>query len=117
MDPSGPIYLFFSVNGSGCFCGMAQMTSGLDYNQSSDIWADGTRWKGLFHVHWLLVKDVPNAQLRHIILHNTADVRPVTKSRDTQELLPEAAMAVLQIFYTYTGFSSLLSRDTSPMPR
>jgi len=114
---TGPIYLFFSVNGSGRFCGVAQMTSGLDYTQSSDIWADGTRWKGLFHVHWLLIKDVPNAQLRHIYLRNTADVRPVTKSRDTQELLPEAAAAVLQIFFIYTGYSSLLTRETSPMSR
>lgn len=114
---TGPIYLFFSVNGSGRFCGMAQMTSGLDYNQCSDIWADGTRWKGLFHVHWLLIKDVPNAQLRHIILRNTADMRPVTKSRDTQELLPEAAVAVLQIFFTYTSYSSFLSRETSPTSR
>lgn len=114
----GPIYLFFSVNGSGRFCGIAQMMSGLDYNQSSNIWADGTRWKGLFHVRWLLIKDVPNAQLRHIYLPNTADLRPVTKSRDTQELLPEAAVAVLHIFCTYTGgYSSLLSRDTSSTSR
>ena len=28
----GPIYLFYSENGSGMFCGMAQMTSGVDYN-------------------------------------------------------------------------------------
>lgn len=67
---SGPIYLFFSVNGSGRFCGVAQMTSGLDYSQSSDIWADGHRWKGLFHVQWLIVKDVPNARLRHIVLYS-----------------------------------------------
>lgn len=107
----GPIYLFFSVNGSGRFCGLAQMTSGLDYSQSSDIWADGSRWKGLFHVHWLLIKDVPNAQLRHICLYSTyitltsdtADLRPMTKSRDTQELLPEAALAALQIFFAYTS--------------
>ncbi|WFD27711.1 hypothetical protein MNAN1_002716 [Malassezia nana] len=107
----GPIYLFFSVNGSGRFCGLAQMTSGLDYNQSSDIWADGSRWKGLFHVHWLLIKDVPNVQFRHICLYSTyfpftpdtADLRPMTKSRDTQELLPEAALAALQIFIGYTS--------------
>lgn len=67
----GPIYLFFSVNGSGRFCGLAQMVSGLDYTQSSNIWAEGHRWKGLFHVHWLMTKDVPNSHLRHILLHST----------------------------------------------
>ncbi|PKI84399.1 hypothetical protein MVES_001462 [Malassezia vespertilionis] len=45
---TGPIYLFYSVNGSGRFCGIAQMTSGLDYSRSSTMWAEGTRWKGLF---------------------------------------------------------------------
>lgn len=66
----GPIYLFFSVNGSGLFCGVAQMMSGLDYTKNTDIWAEGNRWKGLFHVRWLIVKDIPNSQLRHILLYS-----------------------------------------------
>lgn len=118
----GAIYLFFSVNGSGRFCGVAQMTSGLDYSRSSDIWAEGYRWKGLFHVRWLIVKDVLNHQLRHITLQSTSllllqhranttaptEVKPVTQSRDTQELFPDVAMAMLNVFYTYAGTCSLL---------
>jgi hypothetical protein len=37
--------LFFSVNGSGHFCGMAQMLSGVDYNSSAGVWAQD-KWKG-----------------------------------------------------------------------
>jgi len=34
----GPIYLFFSVNGSGHFCGVAQMMSEVDYNADTGVW-------------------------------------------------------------------------------
>ncbi|VDQ16408.1 unnamed protein product, partial [Trichobilharzia regenti] len=34
-----PIYLFFSVNGSGHFCGMAEMVSRVDYNARANVWA------------------------------------------------------------------------------
>ena len=107
----GPIYLFFSVNGSGRFCGVAQMVSGLDYTQSSNIWAEGDRWKGLFHVHWLILKDIPNARLRHMTLLNTAERKPITQSRDTQELLPETATELLHIFQTHQSVSSLFAEQ------
>ena len=35
----GPIYLFFSVNASGHFCGMAEMLTPVDYTRSSTVWA------------------------------------------------------------------------------
>ena len=41
----GPVFLFFSVNGSGHFCGMAEMLSCLDYNSSAGVWAQD-KWKG-----------------------------------------------------------------------
>jgi YT521-B-like domain len=46
-------YLFFSVNSSGHFCGVAQMITPVDYNSL-------TKWKGSFRVKWIYVKDVPN---------------------------------------------------------
>ena len=112
----GPIYLFFSVNGSGRFCGVAQMVSGLDYTQSSNIWAEGDRWKGLFHVHWLILKDIPNARLRHMTLLNTVERKPITQSRDTQELLPEAAIELLHIFHTHQSVSSLFAEQDNLPP-
>lgn len=112
----GPIYLFFSVNGSGRFCGVAQMVSGLDYTQSSNIWAEGDRWKGLFHVHWLILKDIPNARLRHMTLLNTVERKPITQSRDTQELLPEAALELLHIFHTHQSVSSLFAEQDNLPP-
>lgn len=46
----GPVYLFFSVNGSGHFCGMAQMVSAVDYNANSSVWSQD-KWKGQFKVN------------------------------------------------------------------
>ena len=66
----GPIFLFFSVNGSGHFCGMAEMLSSVDYsNTGSTVWVQD-KFKGQFKVKWIYVKDVPNTQLRHIRLEN-----------------------------------------------
>ncbi|CAD6907824.1 unnamed protein product [Tilletia laevis] len=104
----GPIFLFFSVNASGHFCGMAQMLSPVDYNTSSNVWAQDGKWKGTFNVRWIFVKDLPNGQLRHIRLTNTPEVKSVTQSRDTQELPREAGEEVLRILAEYQARTSLL---------
>ena len=83
-EKKSPIYLFFSVNGTGHFCGLAHMLSAIDYSSTASVWAQD-KWKGQFKVKWIYVKDVPNHQLRHIRLENN-DNKPVTKSRDTQEV-------------------------------
>ena len=43
------------------------------------------KWNGFFPVKWHIIKDVPNPQFRHIILENNEN-KPVTNSRDTQEV-------------------------------
>ena len=83
-DGHAPVYLFFSVNGSGHFCGMAEMTSRVDYHRTSGVWSQD-KWKGCMQIKWVYVKDVPNALLRNIKLENN-DNKPVTNSRDTQEI-------------------------------
>lgn len=103
----GPLYLFFSVNASGHFCGMAEMLTPVDYTRSSTVWASD-KWKGVFKVRWIFVRDIPNAQLRHIRLHNTQERKPVTNSRDTQELPPDAGQEMLRIFHTHPARTSLL---------
>jgi len=103
----GPIYLFFSVNTSGHFCGMAEMLTPVDYTRSSTVWAQD-KWKGVFKVKWIFIKDIPNGILRHIRLTNTQEQKPVTNSRDTQELLPEAGHEMLRICLTHTSRTSLL---------
>ncbi|XP_046895699.1 YTH domain-containing family protein 1-like isoform X1 [Hypomesus transpacificus] len=110
MNGKGPVYLLYSVNGSGHFCGVAEMRSPVDYGTSAGVWAQD-KWKGKFDVDWLFVKDVPNSQLRHIRLENN-DNKPVTNSRDTQEVPLEKAKQVLKIITSYKHTTSIFDDFT-----
>ena len=101
----GGIYLLYSVNGSGHFCGVAQMTSEVDFNSVTGVWAQD-KWKGSFEVKWIYVKDVPNSQLRHIRLENNEN-KPVTNSRDTQEVPLAKARQVIKIVHSYQHKTSI----------
>nr|KAF6384191.1 YTH N6-methyladenosine RNA binding protein 2 [Pipistrellus kuhlii] len=105
MNGKGPVYLLFSVNGSGHFCGVAEMKSAVDYNTCAGVWSQD-KWKGRFDVRWIFVKDVPNSQLRHIRLENNEN-KPVTNSRDTQEVPLEKAKQVLKIIAGYKHTTSI----------
>jgi hypothetical protein len=109
-EGKGPVYLLYSVNGSGHFCGIAQMMSAVDYGSSSSVWAQD-KWKGQFEVKWIYVKDVPNSQLRHIRLENNEN-KPVTNSRDTQEVPPEKGKQVLKIIHHYRHTTSIFDDFT-----
>lgn len=100
-----PMYLLFSVNSSGHFCGVAEMKSEVDLNVETGIWVQD-KWKGRFDVRWIYVKDVPNNTLRHIRLENNEN-KPVTNSRDTQEVAPEKAKQVLKIIHNYKAQTSI----------
>eukprot|EP00249_Psilotum_nudum_P022350 c28481_g2_i2 orf=110-2164(+) len=103
---SCPVFLFFSVNSSGQFCGVAEMVGHVDFNKSMDFWLQG-KWSGCFPVKWHIIKDVPNSQFRHIILANN-DSKPVTHSRDTQQVKLEQGIEMLKIFKSFPLRTSLL---------
>ncbi|KAH3766742.1 YTH family RNA binding protein Mmi1 [Pelomyxa schiedti] len=105
----GPIYLMFSVNGSGQFCGVAKMTSPVDYTTRAQCWQQVGKWKGKFSVKWILIKDVPNALFRHLTI-TTMDneIKPVTNSRDTQEVPLPYGCEMLRIFVAFKSRRSLL---------
>ncbi|KAH0612093.1 uncharacterized protein H6S33_010145 [Morchella sextelata] len=106
-DPTrkGPIFLFFSVSGSGKFCGIAEMTSAIEHSVHTGIWSD-KRWRGRFTVEWLNVKDIPNADLRQFRVANN-DNKPFTNCRDTQEILINPGESVYNLFSRYVSSSSV----------
>lgn len=61
------------------------MMGPVDFEKTVEYWQQD-KWNGCFPVKWHIVKDVPNSMLKHIILENN-DNKPVTNSRDTQEVL------------------------------
>lgn len=82
-DHCTPISVF-QVNASGQFVGLAEMTGPVDFNTNVEYWQQD-KWTGSFPLKWHIVKDVPNSLLKHITLENNEN-KPVTNSRDTQEV-------------------------------
>lgn len=83
------------------------MLTPVDYSMSSNVWASD-KWKGVLKVRWIYIKDVPLSALRHIRLSNTPENKPVTSSRDTQEVPYDAGLEVLRIIASYQSRTSLL---------
>ncbi|KAK9161799.1 hypothetical protein Syun_008140 [Stephania yunnanensis] len=101
-----PVFLFFSVNASGQFCGVAEMTGPVDFNRDMEFWQQN-KWSGSFPVKWHIIKDVPNNNFRRIILENNEN-KPVTNSRDTQEIQFKQGMEMLNIFKSHSFKTSIL---------
>lgn len=101
------------------------MLTPVDESVSSNVWAD-SKWKGIFKVgcslllsscrhlpshpqlRWIYIKDVPNQALRHLRLANTPENKPVTSSRDTQEVPYDVGVEMLRIITSYQSRTSLL---------
>ncbi|KAJ0091870.1 hypothetical protein Patl1_24794 [Pistacia atlantica] len=100
-----PIFLFFSVNASSQFCGVAEMIGPVDFYKDMDFWQQD-KWSGSFPVKWHIIKDVANTCFRHIILENNEN-KPVTNSRDTQEIMFREGLEMLKIFKNHPLNTSL----------
>ncbi|XP_074559866.1 YTH domain-containing protein ECT4-like [Curcuma longa] len=101
-----PIFLFFSVNASCQFVGLAEMLGPVDFNKNMDFWQQ-EKWKGFFPLKWHIVKDIPNLHFQHITLENNEN-KPVSFSKDTQEIGLPQGLQMLQIFKDYSPTTMLL---------
>ncbi|XP_020595990.1 uncharacterized protein LOC110035991 isoform X2 [Phalaenopsis equestris] len=101
-----PVFLFFSVNTSGQFVGVAEMVGPVDFDKTVDYWQQD-KWNGCFDVKWHIVNDVPNNILKHITIESN-DNKPVTNSRDTQEVKLEQGVQMLKIFKEHVSKTSIL---------
>ncbi|XP_062212651.1 YTH domain-containing protein ECT3-like [Phragmites australis] len=103
---SSPVFLFFSVNSSGQFVGLAEMVGRVDFSKTVEYWQQD-KWTGCFPVKWHIVKDIPNSLLKHIILEYNEN-KPVTNSRDTQEVKLEQGLQMLKMFKDHVCKTSIL---------
>ncbi|KAL2464789.1 evolutionarily conserved C-terminal region 2 [Forsythia ovata] len=101
-----PVFLLFSVNASGQFVGLAEMVGPVDFDKSVAYWQQD-KWSGCFPVKWHIVKDVPNSLLRHITLENNEN-KPVTNSRDTQEVGLDQGIQIIKIFKGHSSKTCIL---------
>ncbi|XP_021666488.2 YTH domain-containing protein ECT2 isoform X2 [Hevea brasiliensis] len=101
-----PVFLFFSVNTSGQFVGLAEMVGPVDFFKNVEYWQQD-KWTGCFPLKWHIVKDVPNSLLKHITLENNEN-KPVTNSRDTQEIKLEQGLKMVKIFKDHSSKTCIL---------
>ncbi|KAL3534041.1 hypothetical protein ACH5RR_007562 [Cinchona calisaya] len=101
-----PVFLLFSVNASGQFVGLAEMVGPVDFDRSVEYWQQD-KWTGCFPVKWHIIKDVPNSLLKHITLENNEN-KPVTNSRDTQEVRFDLGTEIIKIFKGHSSRTCIL---------
>jgi hypothetical protein len=95
------------MNGSGRFVGIAKVASEVNESEIFEYWAMDDVWKGLFRVEWLVIKDIPNKFFKDIKLSNNA-FKPVTNSRDTQEIPRVEGERMISIFEEFKNQTNLL---------
>ncbi|KAM7271569.1 hypothetical protein ACFE04_030783 [Oxalis oulophora] len=98
--------LFF-CSSRGQFVGLAEMVGPVDFEKSFEYWQQDNKWTGSFPVKWHIVKDIPNTLLKHITLENNEN-KPVTNSRDTQEVKLEHGLKMVKIFKDHASPTCLL---------
>lgn len=111
LNKGAKIFLFFSVNGSGRFCGVAEMISDLENDLDTSIWENNKKYGKAFKVRWIVVRDVHNRSLKHFLIPAN-DMKPLTNSRDTQEIPPAICKSILKLFkYDQNSIQSFLDND------
>jgi len=104
-----PIYLFYSVNGSHRFIGVAEMISEVNYNEKVSHFKQNTKWKGIFKLKWIYLKDIQNKKFENIIVpSNGGEMKRFSHSKDAQEIPFTNGIEVLKIFASTKEYTSLL---------
>eukprot|EP00826_Nyctotherus_ovalis_P031852 TRINITY_DN2560_c0_g1_i4.p1 TRINITY_DN2560_c0_g1~~TRINITY_DN2560_c0_g1_i4.p1 ORF type:complete len:296 (-),score=81.46 TRINITY_DN2560_c0_g1_i4:153-1040(-) len=105
-----PVFLFFSVNGSRQFVGVARMSSKVNFRGTFMHWKQDKKWLGKFDVEWIFIKDIPNKELKLILVPDPSNYgyKSVTKMKDAQEIPFEQGMMLLEKFKSYKAETSIL---------
>lgn len=107
IEEKVPLFLFFSVNGSRQFVGVAQMISEVDPKDKFNHWQQDGKWMGKLKVEWIFVKDIPNKEFKSIIVPGS-ESKPVTNMKDAQEVPFEQGIQMLEKFKSYNAETSML---------
>eukprot|EP00826_Nyctotherus_ovalis_P041665 TRINITY_DN4236_c0_g2_i5.p1 TRINITY_DN4236_c0_g2~~TRINITY_DN4236_c0_g2_i5.p1 ORF type:complete len:244 (+),score=52.92 TRINITY_DN4236_c0_g2_i5:232-963(+) len=102
-----PLFLFYSVNESRRFVGVARMTSEVNFGARFPLWVQSGKWLGKFKVQWVFIKDVPNNEVKSILIPDNEN-KPITNVRDTQEIPFREGMMLLRKFKNYQHTTSML---------
>lgn len=105
----GNVYLFFSVNGSGKFAGVAKMNGNVQEDKMFPFWTQDSKWPGIFEIEWIFIKDVPLREFKNIIIPmKDGEVKCVTNSRDCQEVPSKEGLNMVDIVEKYFNSNTIL---------
>ncbi|KAF0750519.1 hypothetical protein AaE_006682 [Aphanomyces astaci] len=98
-----PILLFFSVCGSKHFCGIARMTSAVNFDSNFGLW-EKQKYEGYFRVEWLVLKDVPN----HVLMKVQLNQKSFPRACDGDEVAYNEATEFMHCYMSYPSTTTLL---------
>jgi len=108
-EEGGDVYLIFSTNGSGRFVGITKMKNEVDFDKMFIYWTQDGKWNGMMNVEWVFIKDVPFKEFRNIIiLMKDGQVKPLSNSRDTQEIPFLESKKIFEIIENYNNSNTIL---------
>ena len=85
------------------------MKTPCDETKTFGLWTQDGKWPGLFDVEWLFIKDVPFKEFKNIIITmKDGEVKPISNSRDTQEIPYEQAKIMIQKIAEYQNTNTIL---------
>ncbi|QEU63011.1 Pho92 [Kluyveromyces lactis] len=112
LAPGAKLFLLFSVNKSGKFCGIAEMCSGLIENDPrANIWethTDSYTFPHLFQIKWRYVKDVQVRRFNHLVWETDGEQKSLGHGRDTEIVPFNIGHEIVAIFHNSYTQSSLL---------
>jgi len=104
----GPIYLFFSVNKSGRFCGLAQLMTPVEDDCEFEHWTDKGRYIGQMKLDWIFVKDI-RFKFFVGLKNQLNEGKDVFHSRDTQEISFDEGVSMIQLFVRFREKTSIFN--------
>ncbi|KAJ3577490.1 hypothetical protein NPX13_g3077 [Xylaria arbuscula] len=108
----GQVILFFSVIQSQRFCGIARMTSGMDWVNTDEHWLEDS-WKGRFTLNWLCLTELPFAGVKHVPVKSTTPGFRAISCYDGTEISAPSAFEILK---AYTVVEREAPQIISPPP-
>ncbi|KAI9860489.1 MAG: hypothetical protein M1813_006148 [Trichoglossum hirsutum] len=96
LGAGGSIVLFFSVVGRK-LCGVAEMTSAVDYDSTDEHWVED-RWQGRFTLNWISLTEVAFDQVKHLGVKEGSSTWSVISCYDGTEICSASGQEMLRIF-------------------
>ncbi|KAK4183353.1 putative serine/threonine-protein kinase, partial [Podospora australis] len=93
----GRVVLFFSVILSRRFCGVARMTSALDWNNTDPHWLEDV-WEGRFTLTWLSHSELSFDLVKHVPVKETTPNFRAIACYDGTEISPGSAFELLRVY-------------------